>query len=326
MLHDQALTPLFTYVARAERPHRVRASDRGADDRGVAAPCPLAPTGTVDIDDVFSGDTRGRRWRRPPCGAVGVAASNEFKRVLPERLDLTLRTCRAAGEHDDRTRLARHDANRRPARRTPCRCMLRDYRGDTETVSMPVTMPAQASGPLTLLVSDAPTLTAARTARAQTRQAGELAGAARADEHDSPQQPPLRPADFVERRHRRGRRDAARPPGVGALDPRRGQDRRNRPSRKSVVGAWDQRLDRARSWLARTDDHALTCTLIPDLIACVYVPLLAVCAMLAAISRRRSAASGPTFWTVATAADFLRGTSDGVFVSQQGRRLTRARC
>jgi hypothetical protein len=36
--------------------------------------------------------------------------------------------------------------------------MLRNYRGDTETVSIPVVMPTQASGPLTLLVSDAPTL------------------------------------------------------------------------------------------------------------------------------------------------------------------------
>ncbi len=38
--------------------------------------------------------------------------------------------------------------------------LLRNYRGGTETISMPITMPAQASGPLTLLVSDAPTLTA----------------------------------------------------------------------------------------------------------------------------------------------------------------------
>src|SRR5262245_53124994 len=30
-------------------------------------------------------------------------------------------------------------------------------------------------------------------------------------------------------------------------------------------------------------------------------------------------ASGPTFWTIATAAEFLKGTSDGVSVSSQGQ-------
>jgi hypothetical protein len=38
--------------------------------------------------------------------------------------------------------------------------LLRNYRGATETVSLPVTMPDQVSGSLTLLVSDAPTLAA----------------------------------------------------------------------------------------------------------------------------------------------------------------------
>lgn len=58
------------------------------------------------------------------------------------------------------------------------------------------------------------------------------------------------------------------------------------------------------------------------------LPLLVVA--LVGVSAR---ASGPVFWTVATAADFLRGTSDGVYVSRDGvvtpgpqltRRLTSA--
>jgi hypothetical protein len=38
--------------------------------------------------------------------------------------------------------------------------LLRTYRGADETISIPVTMPTQATGPLTLMVSDAPTLAA----------------------------------------------------------------------------------------------------------------------------------------------------------------------
>lgn len=48
---------------------------------------------------------------------------------------------------------------------------------------------------------------------------------------------------------------------------------------------------------------------ISRLVACVLVCLLTIA---------RPEASGPTFWTIATAADFLRGTSDGVFVTLGG--------
>jgi hypothetical protein len=53
--------------------------------------------------------------------------------------------------------VARHDEAE--AATHTLQVLLRNYRGDTETLSLPVVMPAQASGPLTLLVSDAATLT-----------------------------------------------------------------------------------------------------------------------------------------------------------------------
>ena len=40
---------------------------------------------------------------------------------------------------------------------------------------------------------------------------------------------------------------------------------------------------------------------------------LATCAAAGAL-----AGSGPSFWTIATSAEFLKGTSDGVFVSAEG--------
>ena len=86
---------------------RLRAAVRRADGRGVAAPSRSAPTARSTIDDVFTGETT------VAAGGVGRdgAVRPRHERVpgdLPERLDLTLRVARAAGEHDDRTRLARH--------------------------------------------------------------------------------------------------------------------------------------------------------------------------------------------------------------------------
>src|SRR5215217_3942122 len=45
----------------------------------------------------------------------------------------------------------------------------------------------------------------------------------------------------------------------------------------------------------------------------LLIPLIAIAAAVSSLS-----ASGPTFWTVATAADFLKGTSDGVYVTLSG--------
>ncbi len=77
---------------------------------------------------------------------------------MPDKLDLTLRVSeQQQGTTIDRVWL---DTNKPKFGAThSLQVQLRDYRGTTETVAMPITMPAQASGPLTLLVSDAPTLT-----------------------------------------------------------------------------------------------------------------------------------------------------------------------
>jgi hypothetical protein len=48
------------------------------------------------------------------------------------------------------------------------------------------------------------------------------------------------------------------------------------------------------------------------------IPLLLLPVLLLTIASLSSSASGPAFWTVATAADLLKGTSDGVYVSLSG--------
>src|SRR5690242_8798916 len=45
---------------------------------------------------------------------------------------------------------------------------------------------------------------------------------------------------------------------------------------------------------------------------------LSILALLTSLSVMSASASGPMFWTVASPAEFLKGTSDGVFVSLEG--------
>ena len=78
--------------------------------------------GSVQIDDAFAGDTATALLAAAVVAPVGAAVTNEFRTVLPEKIDLKLRVTEQTGKQDHRTRLARHDeaeAGRDPQR---CRC------------------------------------------------------------------------------------------------------------------------------------------------------------------------------------------------------------
>jgi hypothetical protein len=157
VLHDQILSPLFSYVAIF---NSIVSYERQAGAASVAATATVSfgSNGTVQIDDAFTGDTASAAASAAIVAPVGAAFTNEFRNVLPEKLDVTLRVSeRQESKTIERVWL---DTTRPKLGGTyTLQVMLRDFRGGTETVSMPVTMPTHASGPVTLLVGDAATLT-----------------------------------------------------------------------------------------------------------------------------------------------------------------------
>ena len=155
VLHDQSLTPLFAYVGLL---NAIAGFERqsGALTVTTSGTISFGPSGTVTIDDMFSGDGAVNAASSSTTTAIGVAAMNDFRPALAERMDVTVRTT----EQTQTTTIERAwlDTTRPKAGAThTLQILVRDYRGGTETVSMPVTMPAQ-TGPVTLLVTDAPTL------------------------------------------------------------------------------------------------------------------------------------------------------------------------
>jgi len=155
VLHDQTLTPLFAYVGLL---NAIAGFERqsGALTLTTSGTISFGANGTVTIDDIFSGDGAVNAAASSTTAAIGLAATNDFRPALAERVDLTVRT----SEQTQTTTIERVwlDTTRPKTGAThTLQILVRDYRGGTETVSMPVTMPAQP-GPLTLLVSDAPTL------------------------------------------------------------------------------------------------------------------------------------------------------------------------
>jgi len=158
LVRDPILTPLFTFatVLNALIAYERQVGVLSIDVAGTAS---FSPDGQVAIDDVFSGETALANAATAVSMPLAALATNEFRSVQPETLDLHLRT----REEQDSVTIERawlDTTMPRPGATVGVQVLLRHYRGDTETVSIPVTMPPVASGPLTLLVSDAATLTA----------------------------------------------------------------------------------------------------------------------------------------------------------------------
>jgi len=158
VLRDQTLTPLFSYVAVLSA---LSAYERETGVMTVAArgTVSFGQDGQVTIDDLFSGDSAGTGAAMSVAAPVGAAMANEFRNVTPERIDVEFRAAeRREGSTIDRVWL---DTIRpRFGARHQLQVQLQDYRGAKRVISIPITMPSYADGPLTLVVNDAPSLKA----------------------------------------------------------------------------------------------------------------------------------------------------------------------
>ena len=158
VVHDPILTPLFTYTSILSA---LTSYERqvGVLSLALTGTLSFGADGQVAIDDVFSGDSAMPIAAASIAQPLTVTALNEFRAVQPETLDLRIRT----SEQQDSLTIERawlDTTMPRPGSTVGVQVLLRHYRGATETVSIPVTIPANASGPLSLLVSDATTLSA----------------------------------------------------------------------------------------------------------------------------------------------------------------------
>ncbi len=158
VLHDQSLTPLFAYVAIL---NSLTTYVRQAGTTAVTAQGSITfdGLGTLQIDDAFSGEQAIAQAAASAMNPIGAIAGNTFRPTLPSALNLTVRVSEVeAYSTIERIWL---DTTRPTLGGThTLHVLLRQYRGDTEVVSLPVTMPTQVTGPVTLMVTDGATLSA----------------------------------------------------------------------------------------------------------------------------------------------------------------------
>ena len=158
VLNDPSLTPIFAYAALL---NALTAWERqtGVMSLAVRGSLSFGPDGTVEVDDAFSGDSALAIAASTVAGPLGTLMPNTFRAVTAESLTVDIDT----NETEAHATIERAWLDTvRPAAGGTYRLhvQLRDYRGGTRVVDLPVTMPGQSTGPLTLMVSDGATLQA----------------------------------------------------------------------------------------------------------------------------------------------------------------------
>ncbi|MEI6244265.1 MAG: SpoIVB peptidase S55 domain-containing protein [Acidobacteriota bacterium] len=156
--HDPAMTPLFAYVSMLNVLTNYQRQS-GVLTVGVKGTVSFGADGRITIDDLFTGDQALVGVSNSVLGPLSAMMNNDFGAPVPESLDVTLTVSETqSGVTIERAWL--DTTHPRYGATHTVHVMLRNFRGHTETRSIPVTMPASGPSAVTLLVSDAPTLAA----------------------------------------------------------------------------------------------------------------------------------------------------------------------
>jgi hypothetical protein len=158
VVEDELLTPLVTYVSLLSV---LQGHERafGAATLRVDARFALAGGREVRFDDVVASEQPAQQAAAVVAGPLAVLTANDFERVAVDQITLDV----DAVESRESSTLVRAwlDAPMpvRPGSVVPLRVQLRTRRGDTVTETLPLEIPASATGgSYTLLVADASTM------------------------------------------------------------------------------------------------------------------------------------------------------------------------
>ena len=152
MVNDQLLTPLLAYLSIANTliAYERQAGVASYVVRGTAS---VKNHGNVAFEDLFTGDSPSVGAAAYVVAPINFLLRNAFEDVEIEALTLDI----DASEEPRSATLERVwiDGTRpKPGTTVDLKMLLRTYRGDEITRTLPVTIPANARGPLSVMVAD----------------------------------------------------------------------------------------------------------------------------------------------------------------------------
>ena len=152
VVRDQLFTPVLTYVSIL---NTLKSYEReyGAATFSVKGRALVRKHGEIAFEDLFTGDSPSIGAASYIAGPLTFLLKNEFEPVQIDALDLTI-----GSSEEPRTatieRVWLDTIDVRPGRTVPLKILMRSYRGDEMIRSVPIEVPTNASGPLTVMVAD----------------------------------------------------------------------------------------------------------------------------------------------------------------------------
>jgi hypothetical protein len=152
VVNDQLFTPLMTYATIL---NTFSSYERqfGSATLQVSGSAKIKKHQAIELDNLFSGEQASMGAAAYLVAPLTYLMSSEHEKVELESVDITI----ATAEEPKTATLERvwlDDPRPRAGRTVPLKMLLRTYRGTDIVRTVPIAIPANASGTLSLLVSD----------------------------------------------------------------------------------------------------------------------------------------------------------------------------
>jgi hypothetical protein len=152
VVSDQLFTPLFTYASILSTLTSYE-RETGAATFNIKGTMNVKAHGQIKIEDLFSGNTASSSTAGSIMAPLTFLLDNDFEPIQIEAVDLTIQSF-----EQPRTatieRVWLDGVRARAGRTVPLKVLMRGYRGEEVVHTVPLEIPAGASGPLSVMVSD----------------------------------------------------------------------------------------------------------------------------------------------------------------------------
>jgi hypothetical protein len=150
--NDQVFTPLLSYISLA---NTISAYERqfGAATFSVRSRARIHGHTDLTMEDVFTGDNATLGAATAVAGPINMLLANDREPVTVNGLDVTIE----ASEKPRSVTIERvwlDEVRPRAGRTVPLKVLTRSYRGEEKISTVPIEIPANVSGPLSILVTD----------------------------------------------------------------------------------------------------------------------------------------------------------------------------
>ncbi len=158
LVNDQVFTPLLSYVAMV---NTLTAYERQFGPATFAVKSRTRIKGHADllVEDVFAGEQPAAGLAAAVGGPLTMLLTNNLESITIDRLDIAIE----ASETPRSVTIERvwlDEIRPRAGRTVPLKILTRSYRGEEKILTHPIDIPANLSGPLSVLVTDGRSLNA----------------------------------------------------------------------------------------------------------------------------------------------------------------------